>query len=139
VAFVKVIPVDETVPKVPAFVTERLPPWIEPLAVIFVAETLVTESCVGIEKTSCPEEVETTIWFTVPVAITTPVKLFKEVTPPPEVEVTYLFPETSKTLATVRFVPVAFTKVMPVEETEEILMLVPVAFVKRSPGMVEVL
>jgi hypothetical protein len=136
VAFVKVIPVDETVPKMPAFVTERLPPWIEPLAVIFVAETLVTESCVGIEKTSCPEEVETTIWFTVPVAITAPVKLFKEVTPP--VEVTYLFPETSNKLVAVRFVPVALTKVMPVEEAEETLMLVPVAFVKRSPGMVEV-
>jgi len=37
-----------------------------------------------------------------------------------------------------RFVPVAFTKVMPVEEAKETLMLVPVAFVKRSPGMVEV-
>jgi hypothetical protein len=37
-----------------------------------------------------------------------------------------------------RFVPVAFTKVMLVEEAEETLMFVPVAFVKRSPGMVEV-
>jgi hypothetical protein len=39
----------------------------------------------------------------------------------------------------VRFVPVALTKVMPVEEAKETLMFVPVAFVKRSPGIVEVL
>jgi len=49
----------------------------------------------GMENTNCPVEVDTVIWFVVPVAMTAPVRLLSEETPPAEVDVTYLFPPAS--------------------------------------------